>query len=226
MFQASDLQFFGSINVDISHNNISVIEIVDAVTANKYAFEAEPHLKLPNQRHFIIEGNPIKCYCKEYRFLEYKGDQIIAEISLIMSLKEYGNHNLICVKPEMNYNKERMPMEYFSCLFKNDYCLNCPKGCDVLYRPSDKSLVVDCHQRNLTSIPEALPDIKFTTYTELILSGNRIKSVKPPFGPGYYKVKKYILSDNKISEIDLTAFSIKLKVCSVYIITILLLFSI
>lgn len=221
MFQTADLQFIGKKNkfVNISYNNISEIDISNAETiyglnkpTNPYERDSVP------VTHFFMDGNPINCDCKIYNLLRYFGDEIDPEVKLRLDIKP---HNLQCVKPEAYVGQlvANIPVKFFTCLLTKEYSPNCPEQCSCLLRPSDRALIVDCFERNLTAMPESLPDIKFSTYTELILSGNSIKSVKSPLGSGYYKVKKYILSDNMISEIDLTAFSPKIQVCSVYLLT-------
>lgn len=208
--EVADLQFLSKKNtfVNVSYNNISIIDITDADTltpVNPYERDSVP------VRYFFVEGNPINCDCRVYSLLRYFGDEIDPEVRLRLEIKP---GNLQCVKPEEYAGKlvEHIPVKLFTCLLEKEYSPNCPGECSCLLRPSDRALVVNCYKRNLTSMPEALPDIKFSNYTELILSGNSIKSVKSPLGPGYNKVTKYFLSDNVISEIDLRAFSPKLQV--------------
>lgn len=71
--------------------------------------------------------------------------------------------NLKCVTSEICADKreENIPIKQFNCLFKNNYSLNCPEAYKCLLRPSDKSLLVNCHERNLPTVPEVLPDRVF-----------------------------------------------------------------
>lgn len=216
--RTADLQFTGMKNifVDIRYNNISEIDFSDAERIYMYSFQTlNPYERdsVP-VRHFFIEGNPMNCDCKVYSLLQYFADEIAPEVKAILDIKP---GNLQCAKPEAYAGQPvaNIPLKYFTCLLEKENNRNCPAQCSCFFRPSDKALVIDCHQRNLTSMPEALPDREFSNYTELILSGNRIKSVTPPLGPGYHKVIKYILSDNMISEINVTAFSLKLQVLEI-----------
>lgn len=216
--RTADLQFTGmkKISVDIRYNNISEIDFSDAERIFTYSFQTmNPYERdsVPVRR-FFVEGNPIICDCKVYSLLQYFGDKIAPEVKAVVDIQP---GNLQCAKPEAYAGQlvENIPLKHFTCLLEKENNRNCPAQCSCSYRPSDETLVIDCQQKNLTSMPEALPDREFSNYTELYLSGNRIKSVTSPLGPGYDKVIKYILSDNMISEINVTAFSPKLQVLEI-----------
>lgn len=212
MFQELDFRFDllkKNISVNVSYNSISEIRILG--NSSNWRYVPYQGIYSVPVRHFFVEGNPVNCDCKAYTLLEYHGDKITAQIKFM-----FGSDpkNLHCVEREGHTEEihEYIPINYFTCLFEKEFNLNCPEECSCLFRTSDKALIANCQQRNLTKMPGALPDIYFSIFTELRLFGNKIKSVKAPLGPGYYKVTKYNLSDNMISEINLTAFSTKIQV--------------
>ena len=170
-------------------NNISEDDFSDAerVYRPTYAFQTvNPHDRdtVPARR-FLIEGNPINCDCKVYSLLQYFWDEIAPEIKAVVEIKP---GTLQCAKPETYVGQpvEKIPIKSFQCLLEKENGPNCPEQCSCLFRPSDETLVVDCHKRNLTTMPEALPDVYFSNDTELILSGNDIQSVTSPMGSGYH----------------------------------------
>lgn len=214
MFQAADFQFHGEKNtvVDVRYNNISEIDLFEVDKNYKYSFNYE-NANVP-VKYFYIEGNPINCSCYDYSFLQCIGDRIISNIIL---LKESNFGNLQCggLEAYTGNIKENISINNFACLFKKQNLFSCPIECNCLFRTSDTALIVDCYKKNITSMPEALPVLKFSKYTELNLSGNRIVSVKSPLGRGYNKVTNLTLSNNIITEIDYSAFSLHLQVSSV-----------
>lgn len=211
MFQAEDLNFISITDtfIDLSYNCISEIDVFDYETIYQYSLETK-NVRGPI-RHFIIANNSITFGCKVYSLIMFGRHKLAAEVRLTWETNN-GDRQL----------KTDIPITFFTCLLKREYSPDCPEECNCLFRPLDKALIVDCHNRSLNSVPKVLPDMSLFTYVELILSENNIQAVKPLSGTGYCKVIKYILSDNIISEIDLATFSKKLKVCSIYKITVLL----
>lgn len=203
MFQAQDFYFRSEkdIVVNLSYNNINEIRLFDNESDISH-FPDFTNNFVPNTQ-ILLNGNPIKCLCTACNFLQSYQDKVTGKVTLLTRTDHPDLQSSIT---------EYIPMEYFNCLYRKGYSPNCPQQCNCLIRPYDKALIVNCQHKNLTSFPEALPDIVFSTFTELNLFGNGVKSVKCPLGPGYYKVTAYNLSDNLIREINLTAFSPKLQV--------------
>lgn len=232
MFQVEDLHYKSkhNISIDISNNNISKIGTFNVHGLRYHDFNPKNHSrylkKQKNSRtlNFYIPGNPINDYYEDCILEETDG-------TYTFFITHTETNNLQCVQQNKSLvltQYEFIPFAYFdyqdidhsfrnlTCRLKSEekYSL-CMEQCSCQYRASDNALIIICHQQKLTSVPAALPDIEFSSYTELNLSGNRIKSIKFPLGPGYSKVIKYILSGNVINEIDLTAFSSRLQVCSI-----------
>lgn len=191
--------------MDLSYNQISKINFSNNHTVYRLPLGAETHyVHFLKRRYLYISGNPFYDNCKVGNVVEFRDQTFYALIYFITGYLP-KSHTLNTV--------EYIPLKNITCLFEHLDNAKCPEECSCLYRFSDYSLIVNCGQSNLTLIPKSVPDIEFTTYTELNLPGNNITTIKSPLGSGYQKVIKYILSDNAINDIDLTAFSPRLEVC-------------
>lgn len=218
MFQAADLRFltYKNIFIDISYNKITKINLSDADTIYTLPIGNDKHYVYSlRQRYFNIIGNSFYDNCKVYTLVELTGKHFSSVIFFTTDNLHYDQTK--SQAPMVEY----IPLKKLTCLLKKVDNPTCPEQCSCLYRLSDNSIVVNCSQKNFSSMPKAVPEVGFSTYIELILSKNNIKVVNSSLGPGYCNVTKYILSDNMINEIDLAAFSPRLQVCELHITIIL-----
>ncbi|KOC59528.1 Protein toll [Habropoda laboriosa] len=196
-----DLQFLSNnIKVDLTHNQISHIYLNRAEEVAKYQHTARDVI-------ILVENNPIVCDCDIYDFLRY------LEGRMHHNVQNYFHiiiGNLMCRSPETlaeiavaNLKSKTLRCQEFDV---------CPKNCDCWIKRNDKAFLVDCSNRNLTSVPEnirTLPQHRL----ELNFAGNKLTRMSPlaDIGLNNVPISKLLLSNNNIYDISVDELPLNIE---------------
>nr|XP_023015590.1 protein toll [Leptinotarsa decemlineata]XP_023015591.1 protein toll [Leptinotarsa decemlineata]XP_023015592.1 protein toll [Leptinotarsa decemlineata] len=183
------------LEVDLSSNKISTVNFKNSEhlapdTVKEY--DAMNSIEYPTT--VLLSNNSLICDCRIYDLVQYLEDTFNPAVKAMVDLR-IGDNN--CAEPDLfqHIKIEDLRPKDISC----KYPLKCETSshCQCLYRPFDKSVVVDCSYRNLTECPRI--DVDFSR-VEMNLVGNMIL-----YGPnaslGYDNVTNIFLSNNRIEQI-------------------------
>ncbi|KAK7474933.1 hypothetical protein BaRGS_00033820 [Batillaria attramentaria] len=133
-----------------------------------------------------VRRNPYHCDCKAYGFARL--------LRFIYSFTPHNNLLGTCASPPKfkgMYVKD-LPQDELTC----NVTTNCPQGCACQERPVREDILVDCVDRDLTELPENMPDGKLT----LLLANNSIGRTS---ARGYFRrVVRVDLSENSLEVFD------------------------
>ncbi|CAH1986363.1 unnamed protein product [Acanthoscelides obtectus] len=187
--------FFGKrVDVDLSSNQIRFLNfaMMKQIADMNESTNATAVINLVS--------NPLWCDCTNFDLVTYLNDEINP---LVRSMLEIHVGDQTCEEPpEFRHIaiKELKP-RHISCRYTYP---GCPTECDCFRRPFDRSVIVQCQQRNLTSYPD-MEGLKWWisqgNVMDVNLTGNFL-DVGPDVNAGYDKVRKMWLSDNRISKMD------------------------
>ena len=188
--------------LDVSFNKISRISITLNELKQLPILISGKVAEMINEDTLIrivdVRNNPIQCDCEIYNFLEFikkENNKILFKIeNLICHTPDYYNDTEVV---SLNYQNFQCPIKYDN-FSKNDACAGI---CDCWIRPFDKSMIINCGNKNLSKIPE-LTSVKNAPKIELYLKSNKIKEFPDIQQPGYNKIELLDLSNNLISEFD------------------------
>lgn len=146
-----------------------------------------------------LGGNPIHCDCK-IRELQMK---ISTWIKIYHEIAKKDFETWICRTPLKLRGMKilSVPAKELKCEILDP---KCPPKCSC-YRSDPDLILVDCSLRNLTTLPDILPN----GLVELHVEYNQIERVN--ISQKQENVSALILSHNKLQNVDLTYFSSKLK---------------
>lgn len=207
--------YSNDLQVYLQHNNISSISInelkLDREFSNTIKKREEIKLITPL---FYFYPNPLRCDCDLYNFYQMvKGGFTIDDVPPALFPRAV---DLVCSNPSQLAGKKLINVqeEEFRCAVKD----NCPNSCSCFRRSQDDTVVVNCTSRQLTTLPEMLPqstsivhlennqisDLKFLNSawencTELYLSNNAINSLNGDFPK---KLQKLTLNNNRLTDLS------------------------
>ncbi|CAC5387154.1 unnamed protein product [Mytilus coruscus] len=157
--------------------------------------------KLTNNHGFVIRNNLWNCDCRFFPFLE-------------KALEYFHYYPTITDQYDAKCNEPSHLANYSVIDFKNKYDLlicnlnisyKCPIGCNCFYQPSQSRTVVNCSGLNMYTFPKVMPDFD---NLEIDLSNNILEPISNYSEIDYLiRVKKLDLSNNKLLDIDFTAFN-------------------
>ncbi|XP_022235721.1 protein toll-like [Limulus polyphemus] len=146
--------------------NLKTYDNLLKYTPNYNSIEYLP--RYPDTPSFFLSANPIHCDCNLLEFFDY--------LTLRSSVKHnaiFPNANLLmCAGPSSLAGKKLLDVarNELNCPIYRD----CPEPCACHFRGYDKTVKVDCSNRNLDAIPEVLPPNTNVLY----LQNNSISSFK------------------------------------------------
>ena len=147
-----------------------------------------------------IIKNPIQCDCNIYHLLRYiKGDMSKEVVKVFNLVTEH----LFC--KEVGLSLHNISYATHTCqLQRSEFASESACGingkCECRFRPHDKTLFVDCSNRNLDAAP-SLSDNHNASQIELDLSSNNLTEIPNLSQTGYDEISLLDLSANKISNI-------------------------
>ncbi|XP_071454320.1 protein toll-like [Hetaerina americana] len=233
----SDLHFLSdNVDINLSNNNISVIDLQAAETLAKE--QSSPRKK----KNVVVtfDNNPLDCDCKVYDLLRYIEGRMAPQVMELFSLK---TDNLFCHSPENVMGKSVKSLSSYSLTCDSDLAVStaqdeemldtisndtqqalklfgekCPRHCQCLARPEDHSLVINCSGANLTTLPLALPIVSRSSYTEFQAEGLGLQKLWPPssLALGYDRVKVLKLGRNLLTQIDVSSLPPQLTVLELH----------
>lgn len=199
--QYPHLQFHGNgIEVDLSHNEIRDVDFG--------AFEEIASAQSAPPRHppiINMENNPLECHCNVLYFAKFLQNKLSVDEASFLRVRA---DNLTCVEPERLQGRPLRsvdPMELI-CPFKSYPLTNqtCPSMCTCDLRLADQSLIVNCSNAGLGTVPQ-LPIASKLNYlfTILHIDNNYLVSL-PTAGtlPGYAEVREIYAQGNNISQVS------------------------
>ncbi|XP_053979405.1 protein toll-like [Hylaeus volcanicus] len=201
-----DLQFISkNIKVDLTHNNIRHINLKDAETIAGYQ---------SSQRDVIIliEDNPIVCDCDLYDFLRYLNGEMHPNVQNYFHIIP---GDLKCKSPEWieSITMTDLKLQSFKCQVVEP----CPKHCTCWKKPYDKTFLIDCSYKNLTSVPRNIRTLP-SYQVELNMTGNKLNKMLPltDIGLTNVSVSKLLLSNTGISNITLDELPSSIEVLELH----------
>ena len=116
----------------------------------------------------LLTGNPLHCDCKTYNLQK----KILKWIKECPDVTENDFESWKCHTPDKLRGKKVLdvPLKELRC---KKPCSKCPRQCTCYRSDSDAVTLVDCGRRNLTTIPEVLPN----GMVELRLEHNQIETL-------------------------------------------------
>ncbi|KAF2878694.1 hypothetical protein ILUMI_27473 [Ignelater luminosus] len=193
-----------SITIDLTYNQITTINFTNAIQENE-DFTKDGRINVD------LEGNPIKCNCHIYDFINFMDHIKSGGIKSIINIDING---VKCASPN-KYSElpiTNLELDMLTCSSEEfGISLEVPDNCaSYEFRPWDKSLIVDCKDSNLTKAPELiLPDSDKYDQIEVHLEGNQL-TTGPIEGMGYENVTRLYLFSNNINEISWVPQNIKI----------------
>nr|CAH7752067.1 unnamed protein product [Callosobruchus chinensis] len=187
--------FYGKkVDIDLSSNQIHYL-----------SFEGMKQIANMNESSSApvvinLASNPLWCNCTNFDLVTYLTDEIDPLVKAMVEIK-VGDQT--CDEPpEFRHIaiKELKP-RHISCRYTDP---GCPTECDCFIRPFDRSVMLQCQHRNLTSYPDIRAFKSWTSLENVVdvnLTGNYL-STGPDPNSGYEEVRKIWLSNNKIKKMD------------------------
>lgn len=198
-----------NIIVDLTHNKIQHIflnNIEEFASAQRTARDVI----------ILVERNPLICDCNIYDLLRY------IEGRMHPYVRNYFRiilRNSTCWSPEelKNMIVTDLKSKSLTCVAKDtNLNVTCPEKCVCTFRPDDRSFIVDCSYRNLTSLPSNITEPDGAMQVELYFSGNMLRQMPNLKQLELQSVRKLDLSHNNISEIFLDGLSITIQVRKIH----------
>ncbi|XP_076359046.1 uncharacterized protein LOC143251678 [Tachypleus tridentatus] len=153
----------------ITQVKLTNLKIYDNIVKYTLTDTSIKHLpRYPDTPSFFLSANPIQCDCNLLEFFDY--------LTVRSSVKQnaiFPNANLLmCAGPLSLAGKKLLDVarNELNC----PIYLNCPEPCACHFRGYDKTVKVDCSNRNLDAIPDVLP----SNTNVLYLQNNSISSFK------------------------------------------------
>lgn len=223
MLQSSELIFTSSnypITVNLSNNEIDTIFIQDLEVQVKSQCNPPPCTENTalnrGETVFHLRNNPIRCDCGAFHLANYMQHKMFPVVYKYVSIKP---EQVICHWPDslMNVSLSEIDLRDLQCaldLVHPEQNRNCPLDCHCLYRPMDKSVIVDCSRRGMTKFPQQVPMLADSS-VELLFAGNNMNSLNGLSNlSAIVNVTKLSLSFNKLTNVDDLEIPENLKVRS------------
>lgn len=196
ILEAKDFQFLNeNVKFNLNYNPLQEVDLNGLVSFIK----AQPSERLlHNTKKITLSGNKLICDCRNYEFAMYIKNQMPKAVYKYINIEQ----DLICTNGTefSNINAESLTCDWklFYDLNKVD-CLD--SECACAYRPHDRSAIMNCSDRNLTSAPNIIISSKHINYTELNLRNNFITRL-----PNYEhsNIRKLNVGYNNLIDINIT----------------------
>ncbi|CAL7933908.1 unnamed protein product [Xylocopa violacea] len=196
--ETEDLQFFSNnIKVDLRHNKI---ERVNLKLAESVAISQQTARNVI----ILIDDNPIVCDCYLYNFLRYLDGDMHPYVQNYFHIRP---DNLTCQSPK--WLKDIKVTDLHSKSLKCQVSEHCPEKCSCWVRPSVKAFLVDCSNRNLTSVPR---NVTFPRDYQLELNFSNNKLTRFEIDANNTQISKLLLSNNNIYDVSVNELPLNLKV--------------
>lgn len=195
---SNDDFIFGESNtfVNVSHNRIANIKFIGLsaeINDNDYNFKTT----------IDFAENPVDCDCQLHSFLRFVKKVLPVKKEVYNNIKVQID-NLRCAAPSNLAGKliSELELNDLLCPFDSPITQNkyCPAKCDCMYRVADKTVIADCSNAKLTSIPSfAAFDLRNDTNSiELNIENNEITQLEglPE------KIVQIHAANNQISSFD------------------------
>ena len=190
-----------SINLSLKYNRI---ETISSIVTNEEIISV------------YLAGNPLKCDChslwlQSYNHNDYKNFLIIDYSQLechYLSSASNSNRSLISMSRQSDYKCQystNCNYQCKCCSYKHCYCFSkCPAKCKCYIDSFSSENIIDCSNLPVNEMPK---QIFVESATELRLTNNEIKILKPTLLFGYARLNRLFLNKNEIEEIDPEAFN-------------------
>ncbi|KAL3279760.1 hypothetical protein HHI36_017268 [Cryptolaemus montrouzieri] len=193
------------LKIDLEHNQISRLNFEGVEVTALQQPDLDAYHNVGASAVINISENPIICDCFAIDFVRYIQDEIYPGVKTAIF---FLYDNVKCASPEIfeHISIEEITPAMLSCpledVIENFTCTNSDR-CVCAWRPFDYSLIVDCDNKNLTSIPEIYQPMKLIfNQTEVHLEGNYLTKGPAADSVGFENVSKLYLGSNKIDEIE------------------------
>ncbi|EEZ99323.1 toll-like protein [Tribolium castaneum] len=200
--------FTKKVIIKLDHNHIKTVDFsyVEVVATSGDAKDA---LSDPDPWHSVIDlnENPLNCDCHNFDLVRYVTNELRPEIKVMFDLKM---DNLKCANPPPleDFPVESLVPKLLICPVED----GCPERCLCSQRPFDRTIIINCADKNLTQYPQLnlsdFTNIDFVQ-TEVHLEGNSLNTGPGKNLTGYGNVTELSLSSNKIETISWVPPNIK-----------------
>lgn len=179
--------------VNLSSNPLKLIDLTNLEIFTKQ--QSDELLNTIN-RKIYVSGNKLICDCRNYEFARYVQNQMLSNVRKYLNIEQH----LIC---DNGLKFETMNVQDLICdwdIFDDFNKSECPE-CFCAYRPYDKSAIMDCSNKNLSSAPKIIISSGNTNYVELNLRNNFISEL-----PDYEHVNigKLDVGHNNLTTLNIT----------------------
>ena len=215
VFQDYLLSFdFEDININLSYNQIGVIDLSDFKNAVFNSAQSMESTKLQNIT-LQLGNNPMQCDCRLMNFLPLIKRKITTKVQTYIN---FLIDDLYCNGPYYMINKslKSLDLEDIKCdWLRTNNTDACNDICSCWKFPESQKIHADCSQKNLKHLPNLVG--KFNNWTtELNLSRNRIKYLPFLKNDTFKHISVLDLSNNSISSTSVDIFSDSLQVLKLH----------
>ena len=146
-----------------------------------------------------LDGNNLTCDCHMYSLYKYLhsmragADRDYEQIGVL----PYNFDSVLCKSQKTLSNEPvvSVDVDTFGCFAEVP---GCPADCKCWVRSTDQAVVVHCNKRNLTSLPETIPQQS----VKLDFSGNHLPDLHSPLPQYMSSLERVDLSGNRLARID------------------------
>uniref|UniRef100_A0A0A9XC66 Protein toll n=1 Tax=Lygus hesperus TaxID=30085 RepID=A0A0A9XC66_LYGHE len=208
-----DFDFSSGPTINLSFNNISVVDLNELESIAQFKFEGLPTTQMENRSSRVtLKGNPLICDCQAFSLMRLLREDMRPEVNYIVTV---DSMDLICHEPLILHSKlvKDVDPDMVNCVWDRfEHGTKCPDKCECRFRPHSSSLIIDCHGRNLTTWPAVLPTPSNANHTELYLYSNQLSTVPETLHFSYTNVTHLYLAYNRLQSLNLSHFSPNISV--------------
>lgn len=184
------LQGVSEVNIYLNYNNITIVDF-EGVDFIEGAYTTIIHLG----------NNPLRCDCQNYDLIKYFNGEVSSELISSFNIRQ---DDLICASPiELkDIALGEIALDHLYCPLEDltSEKTGCPIECFCRWKPFDKSVIINCANRNLTTIPKINFYNLKSDYEEIELHLQNNDLTAANF-TGYDNVTRLFLSHNKLKNI-------------------------
>ncbi|XP_036338637.1 protein toll-like [Rhagoletis pomonella] len=185
--------------VDLSHNALQTI-----ILPSKLNISLEDMPALKCQSNIALNENALHCDCQLLDFV------LQSHRRFLSAQTQLNTTNLSCGSPATLRGRlvDTLQPSELLCPVVAAFC---PERCRCWARPHDATLIVNCTQTQLKSVP-ALPSLSKTTLAaiELHVTHNEIRALPLNSTAGYVKVTRIYAAYNQLSSIEAAQLPVQL----------------